>query len=329
MKTSIGILSAGAIALVGAAAAAQRQRLPAECRAEIIELCRGSEGGLRRCISTALPKLSEPCVTAINERQAQELPGVREYAYGDDARQRLDLIVPGGSAAKRPLLLFVHGGGWSIGDKRHAVAPKARHFNSRGWAFGSVNYRLVPAATVEQQAADIAEAIAYVRRRAAELGIDGDRIVLMGHSAGAHLAALVGTDPKHLSAARVPLGAVDGIVLLDGAGYDVAKQMAFKGNRVSGVYEAAFGRDPVRQKALSPTLHAAAPNVAHWLIFPVSSRPDSTGQSNALAAALNASGSKATVAPVDGESHASLNRGFGEAGDVATGLVDDFLAKLP
>ena len=100
--------------------------------------------------------------------------------------------------------MFVHGGGWSIGDKRTGAGVKAAHFTAQGWAFASVNYRLVPGATVEQQANDIASAIAFARIHAAENGLDPDRIVVMGHSAGAHLAALVGTDPRYLKAAGVP-----------------------------------------------------------------------------------------------------------------------------
>lgn len=248
----------------GGAMAQQRERLPDECRQEIVQLCRGAQGGVRSCIRSALPKLSEPCRKAIGERgaSAPPTPGTRELSYGSDPKQRLDLLVPA-NAKRAPLLLFIHGGGWSIGDKRSGAGVKTAHFTGQGWAFASANYRLVPQATVEQQAADIAAAIAWARANAAANGLDPDRIVLMGHSAGAHLVALVGTDPRYLAAAAVPIGAVKGVVLLDGAGYDIAGQMARPGNLVAGMYDAAFGKDVARQKALSPTLHAAAPNVAN------------------------------------------------------------------
>ena len=319
----------GALILGGAAMAQQRERLPAECRQEIIELCRGAEGGVRSCIRSALPKLSDPCRTAIGQRGASAPPpaGTRELAYGADPKQRLDLLLPA-NTPRAPLILFVHGGGWSVGDKRSGAGAKAAHFTAQGWAFASANYRLVPAATVEQQAADLASAIAYLRAHAAEQGLDPDRIVLMGHSAGAHLAALVGTDPRYLKAAGVPMRAVRGIILLDGAGYAIADQMARPGNPVSAMYEAAFGPTRKRQEALSPTLHAAAPNVASWLILPIDRRDDSKAQSQALATALRPSGASAEVVPVPGESHRTLNKGLGEAGDFATGEVETFLAAL-
>lgn len=330
MRTMASLIVAGVVLAGATAAAAQRERLPANCRQEIVVLCRGAEGGIRQCLRGALPRLSEECRTAISERSArgQPLPpGAVEHAYGADPKQRLDLVRPAG-AAKAPVLVFVHGGGWSIGDKRHSAATKAAHFSGKGWAFASVNYRLVPNATVEQQAADVAAALGWLRVHAAAQGLDPDRIVLMGHSAGAHLAALVATDPRFVAAAGVPLASVRGVVLLDGAGYDVARQMGDRGNRVSGMYQAAFGSDPARQRALSPTVHAAAPNALDWLILPIERRDDSIGQSNQLAAALRAAGSKAEVVPVPGESHSSLNKGLGEAGDFATARIDSFLGAI-
>ena len=324
----IWIGATGAVA-IGGMAAAQQARLPAECRQEIVALC-PMGGGLRDCVRSALPKLSAPCRAAISARAAgrSELPaGMREVAFGADPKQRMDIAKPVG-VTRAPVMIFVHGGGWSIGDKRAGEAVKAPHFTSAGWAYASANYRLVPSATVEQQAADIAGAIAWVRANAAREGLDPDRIVLMGHSAGAHLVALVGTDPRYLKAAGVPMNAVKGVILLDGAGYDVPAQIKAPGNLVGPMYDAAFGQNLARQKALSPTLHAAAPNVANWLILPIARRADSQAQSKALAAGLSKAGASALVVAVPGESHASLNKGLGEAGDFATAEVDRFLAAL-
>ncbi|MCF2515358.1 alpha/beta hydrolase [Sphingomonas sp. G124] len=320
----VAIIGATAI---GGIALAQRERLPAECRQEIFQLCRGAEGGFRQCLMTAMPKLSDPCRKAIGERAAEAYPpapGTVEHSYGTDPRQRLDLVKPAG-VARAPVLLFVHGGGWSIGDKAHAAPEKARWANAKGWAFASTNYRLVPQATVESQAADVASAVAWLRANADRLGLDADRIVLMGHSAGAHLVALVGTDPQYLRASGVPMGAVNGVVLLDGAGYDVPTQASAEMNIVKPMYEAAFSKDPKRQAALSPTRHAAAPNVARWLILPIERRQDSQAQSRVLADALNRAGASAAVVAVPDESHGSLNKGLGEAGDFATEQVERFL----
>jgi hypothetical protein len=124
------------------------------------------------------------------------------------------------------------------------------------------------------------------------------------------------------------MAAVRGVVLLDGAGYDVGQQMASAANRAQSMYVQAFGSDPARQAALSPARHAAAPNAANWLILPVERRADSTAQSEALAARLRAGGSRADVLPQAGKTHMTLNRQLGEAGDPSTAVVDRFLAGL-
>jgi acetyl esterase/lipase len=251
--------------------------------------------------------------------------GTVEIAYGDHARQRLDFTPAAAPGA--PLVLFVHGGGWSRGDKRIA-GHMAAHFHGRGYAFAAINYRLVPDARPDGQAADVAAAIARLRGDARRLGIDPDRIMLIGHSAGAHLVALVGTDPAYLAAHRIPLSAIAGVVPLDGAGYDVPRQIAAAGPFLRRIYANAFGEEPDYQRRVSPVAHAAGPNAARFLILHVASRPDDSGaQSQALAAALRAARTPAEVEAVDGN-HMTIFRGFGTPGHRATELTDAFSARI-
>jgi arylformamidase len=313
--------------------AREGERVSRECRREIVKLCGFSfdRRKMAQCVAGKVDELSDGCRKELVERIAKKkapLPGQREFAYGGDAKQRLDFIAPTGAAGPVPLVVFIHGGGWSIGDKAYGDAVKATYFTGRGYAYASLNYRLVPDATVEQQGADIAAGLAYLRVNAQSLGVDPDRIVIMGHSAGAHLAALVASDPAYLTAARVPMAAVKGVILLDGAAYDVARQVANPQNKLPSMYKAAFGTDPKRQAALSPTLHAAGPNVADWLILPVADRPDSPEQSQDLAVALRKGGSRVTVTPVANSSHMKLNKDLGVAGDFATTQVDGFMRSV-
>ena len=98
-------------------------------------------------------------------------------------------------------MIWVHGGAWQIGDKAQ-VQAKPKAFNERGYVLVSVNYRFHPAVTYKEQAGDIAQAIRWVNDHAREHGGDPGRVFLMGHSAGAHLAALVGTDGRYLEKSR-------------------------------------------------------------------------------------------------------------------------------
>ena len=89
-------------------------------------------------------------------------------------------------------MVYVHGGGWKRGDKSR-VGEKVEFFTGRGWVFVSVNYRLLPEGAHPANVNDVARALAWVHDHATDYGGDPDRLFLMGHSAGAHLAALVAT----------------------------------------------------------------------------------------------------------------------------------------
>jgi acetyl esterase/lipase len=249
--------------------------------------------------------------------------------YGSDELQAVDYWP--GATRNAPLVVFVHGGGWKRGDKDMMEgSAKLEHWQALGYAVASVNYRLVPDNTVEQQGADVASAVAYLKTNAARLGFDGSRIALIGHSAGAHLVALVGTDPSYLRAAGMSLSDIAGIIPLDGACYDVAYQLSTGAPLMHKTYLQAFGTDAARQKKLSPTLQAASPNAPEFLILHVQ-RDDARKQSNDLAAALERAGTPARVEQFKGRGllgHAAINRRLGEADYPATPVVDGFLKKV-
>ena len=217
----------------------------------------------------ALTALAAIGLLMIDGRAVSAVPGpAQSYDYGTDSLQALDYWPASRESA--PLIIFIHGGGWKRGDKDNATGQqKVAHYHALGYAFASVNYRLVPDASVEQQASDVAAAIRWLRGHAAQLGFDPGRVVLMGHSAGAHLAALVGTDPRWLDQQGMTEQALSGVILLDGAAYNVPYQLAHGPGVMQQTYVQAFGRDPRRQRALSPTLNAAAPNARSFLILHV------------------------------------------------------------
>ena len=112
------------------------------------------------------------------------------YAVVDGHELQLDLYTPTASAANPPpLLVWVHGGGWRAGSRK---SVNGLELVTRGYALASVSYRLSPVAPFPAQIHDIKGAIRYLRAHASELGIDVSRVAVMGVSAGAHLAALVG-----------------------------------------------------------------------------------------------------------------------------------------
>ena len=257
--------------------------------------------------------------------------GKQTLQYGPDKLQELDFYPAATGNRRAPLVIFVHGGGWKRGSKDNATGPwKAPHYTGLGYAYASINYRLVPDATVEQQGADVAGSVRYLIDNAARLGFDPSRIVIMGHSAGAHLVALVGTDESYLKSVGLSFAALDGVVPIDGAAYDVAKQMSDGGKLMSDTYVGAFGTDPVRHRALSPTLHAASPNAPAFLIIHVQ-RQDGTAQSIGLQAALRKGGTPADRQQFDGRGlagHMEINRQLGNPTYAATPVVDAWLRRV-
>lgn len=355
MTTATKALTAlAAAAVLATPILAQQQRggarLPAECREEIVALCGTDRAQMRTCLRDKAAELSEGCRTALRERiearggregapgrrggadapAPSDAPPPQTLSYGSDPLQGLNLWVP---KAERPapLVLFVHGGGWKRGSKDNAMSrAMPGHMMEQGYAFASIDYRLVPAATVEQQAADVAAALAYLLERADALGIDRSRVVLTGHSAGAHLVALVGTDERYLKAAGLSFADIDGVMPNDGAAYDVAKQFAQAGPMMKATYEQAFGTDAARQRALSPTVHAAAPNAPAFLLIHVQ-REDGVAQNAALAEALKLAGTRVEVGSFAGDGlrgHMEINRKLGEPDYPATPVMDVWLRTV-
>jgi acetyl esterase/lipase len=264
---------------------------------------------------------------AVEESAAKLL--VRDAACVAGDGPRLDLYGPERPAGPpRPIVLFVHGGGWRHGDKGH-VGDKPAAFVSRGYLFASVGYRLDPPVTPRDQGADVAAAVAWLHEHAREHGGDGDRIFLVGHSAGAHLAALVVTDGRLLARHGLEPGWLGGIVLLDGAGYDVPRQMAAAPlPRLQRLYRDAFGDDPQAQREASPITHVAAgKRYPPFLLFHVGERRDSREQAEALADKLRSVGGRATTIHEPDKTHLTLNRERGAAGDGPTAKILEFLGE--
>lgn len=262
--------------------------------------------------------------------QMHQPAGKQTMDYGPDRLQQLDFYPAANGNRRAPLVLFVHGGGWKRGSKDNADGSwKAPHYTGLGYAYASINYRLVPDNTVEDEAADVAASLRHLIDHAAQLGFDPARIVIMGHSAGAHLVALVGTDEQYLKHAGLSFASIVGVLPIDGAAYDVPRQMKEGGDFMHDTYIQAFGEDPARQHALSPTLHAQAPNAPTFLIIHVQ-RKDGVAQSKELEAALKQAGTPVERQDFPGtglRGHAEINRQLGNPEYAATPVVDAWLKK--
>ena len=116
-----------------------------------------------------------------------------EYASIDGHRLLLDLYSPE-QKEDAPLLVWVHGGAWRAGSKSRMPLSA---LVQEGWAVASADYRLTPVARFPAQVHDLKAAVRFLRARASDYGLDGEKIVIAGNSAGGHLAALVGASNGH------------------------------------------------------------------------------------------------------------------------------------
>lgn len=248
------------------------------------------------------------------------------HAYGGDRRQMIDLFVPQAAKAA-PLILFVHGGGWSAGSRNDYGGGQPAYFTAKGYGWATIGYRLVPAVPVESQAADLARAIAWLDRKRRRLGIDTRRLILIGHSSGAQLACLVATDPHWLEQAGIPFDSIRGVVSLDGAGIDVPGIMA-AGASNSPFYINAFGPDRSRQAALSPMAHIGPPDAPQWLFVSDRDHNPAAGYfADRFAEGGRANALNVQTLAVSGTSHMGMLRGLGKPGDAITREIDAFIAR--
>jgi acetyl esterase/lipase len=112
------------------------------------------------------------------------------YARVGGTSLRLDLYTPSEAPSGLPTLLYLHGGGWAVGDKSDAVAERLMPIVANGFAVASMNYRLIPSVRFPAPVHDVKAAVRWLRANAAEYGLDPDRIAIGGVSAGGHLASL-------------------------------------------------------------------------------------------------------------------------------------------
>src|SRR3954451_16950772 len=146
------------------------------------------------------------------------------YAEPKNERQLLDVYSPP-TGSGLPVVVWVHGGGWMQGSKNE-VGHKPAAFVEKGFVFVAMNYRFVPHVTMDTIVRDVAKSVGWVHTNIGRYGGDPDRIFLMGHTAGAQLAALLCTDTRYIKAEGVPGTSIAGCVPVDGDTYDVPLQVA-------------------------------------------------------------------------------------------------------
>ena len=219
-----------------------------------------------------------------------------ELAYGQGARQRCDVYRPLDAAGKplagpAPVVVFVHGGSWMSGDK-HLYRWVGQALAQQGFVAVLANYGLMPTVRFPDFANDVAAAVAFAHQHAAEWGGDPSRLFLMGHSAGAHLTALVSYDSRYLARQGLTPAVIAGYIGLSGP-YDFQLNTPLLRATFSGTREQEYAAQPVN------FVTAAAPRT-----LLVMGRDDTTvnpHNTHSLAAHLREAGASVEELWVDGD----------------------------
>lgn len=267
-----------------------------------------------------------------SQLQAAEPKIVRGISYAEPKHEQQTLDVYAPAAGKnRPVAIWIHGGGWHSGDKKD-VASKPQAFTDRGFVFVSINYRLWPSVTIRQIAEDVAKAIRWTHEHAAEYGGDPNRLIVLGHSAGAQLAALVCTDDRYLKAEKLSFAVIKGCVPVDGDTFDLPMRFATvhkSGNqKLAARDKERFGDEQLQKEMSSVTYTARGKPIPPFLILHVADHPDTTGQSQRLFRALREAEVLARIYPAEGKNHTTINDDLGTLGDKPTQALFEFLGTV-
>jgi arylformamidase len=276
---------------------------------------------MTRCLLASIALLLVSPLLAAEPKVLRDIP----YVEPKNERQTLDVYAPA-EGQNHPIVVWIHGGGWRAGDKRN-MHEKPRAFVEKGYVLVACNYRFVPQITLKEMTADVAKAIRWTHDHAQEFGGKSDSIFVMGHSAGAHLAALVCTDDRYLKAEGLPLSILRGCVPVDVSVYDIPKRLAdATGTTPPATFIAVFGETPELHRELSPTTHVTnGKHIPPFLILHVADRPETKAQAHWLAERLTGAGVLAKVVAAEGKTHGTINSDLGLPEDKPTQALYEFL----
>lgn len=247
----------------------------------------------------------------------------------------LDIYYNSNVDIQKPVIIYVHGGGWSIGDKSSQIENKVNLFGSLNYILISVNYRLSPfpfdisnpdRIKYPDHNVDITDAFLWINNNVGQYGGNKNKMALLGHSAGAHLVALTGTNGNFLGSKGLSLSSIKGVAVIDTEGFDINEQIANGSNQ--NMYINAFGNDSIQNVEASPLYNVV--NTISYPKFFIAKRGNSQriGYANDFINVLETNG--VSVSQVNGSiyDHSGINNAIGELNEtLITNALKDFLVE--
>jgi acetyl esterase/lipase len=264
-------------------------------------------------IALALP------LKAADIRTAVDVHTNLTYYAGDGAdkyRHRLDLYLPKGKRDV-PVMMFVHGGGFTVGIKDQ-YAFVGQVFAANGIATAVINYRLSPKTSYPGHVQDVARAFAWLRAHAAEYGGNAEKIFVSGHSAGATLVAMLGSDPAYLRDVGETIDHIAGVIPISGS---------FTQSARSGMFDNPYAVDAEVVRNASAINHATGVHPPFLILYGDQDAPRTGQDAAAMTKALKAAGNSADVHEIADHAHMDMITGIMSPGDPGLRFMLDFIRR--
>lgn len=287
----------------------------------------GYEGSLReKLLQKKIEQMSmnkEKSVQNSNE----EVISTFEIAYLDDGHpmHRLDIYAPNTKKRELPVLVHIHGGGWRTGDKKN-MKEIGEFYASKGVIFITPNYRLTPEVKHPEHVNDCAAALSWVFKRAKSLGADTTRIYLSGHSAGAHLATLLGTNKSYLEKYGLKPSDLAGVISVDTASFDLTSSNQER--LVKRLIRQAFGQDMRTLSKASPFQHInEGKSYPRFLVLNTTERATALKEAQKFISRLHSIGASVSFFPIDGHTHKQMAQGMYEEHNPISKAILYFISR--
>jgi acetyl esterase/lipase len=256
---------------------------------------------------------------AADPRSAVEVHANLTYYSGEGAdkyRHRLDLYVPKGKKDV-PVMMFVHGGGFTVGIKDQ-YAFVGQVFATYGIATAVISYRLSPKTSYPGHVQDTARAFAWLRAHAGEYGGRTDKIFISGHSAGATLIAMLGSDPAYLKEVGESLDHIAGVIPISGS---------FTQGARSGMFQGFPPVDAETVRNASAINHVSGTHPPFLILYGDKDLPRTGEDAARMAKALKAAGNSADVHEIADHAHMDMITGVMDPSDMGLKLMLGFLRQ--
>lgn len=246
---------------------------------------------------------------ADNNGSLRNVDIIKDISFGNHQQQKIDIYRPHiDDQTNLPIIIYVHGGAWRVGDK--AASKKLGQFYAeRGSIFISVNYRLSHTAKHPAQVEDLAAAVKWVADNIALYGGRPNDIILTGHSAGAHLVALVATDPIYLSKQGLSPHIFKLVVPVDTAAFNLNVAAQSNPKLVKRLIHKNFGKDKKSLSKASPTFQTLRHHVTPppFMTFTSNEHPAAVKETRIFTKALRTRAGQAQNQILDGINHKQMN----------------------